>query len=224
MGGDEFCVLASVRPDLDDLTARCAAALTAQGDGFSITAAHGAVVLPDEGTDASAVLALADARMYRQKNGGRPPAAHQSAGVLMAVVAERAPGLASHVNAVCGSHARRPRSWTCTAPSWRRCAMRLRSTTSARWRSPIRSSRSRGAVGGRMGADPPAHPDRRAHPRRPPPPSSAAAGSSAPVTSGSTGPATPTGSPPRTSRWARASSSSPTRSTPWSRRAATAPR
>jgi putative nucleotidyltransferase with HDIG domain len=47
------------------------------------------------------VLALADARMYRQKNSGRPPAAHQSADVLMAVVSERAPELAIHVNAVC---------------------------------------------------------------------------------------------------------------------------
>ena len=101
MGGDEFCVLASRHLDVDELSARCAAALSAQGDGFSITAAHGAVLMPGEGTNASAVLALADARMYRQKNGGRPPAAHQSAGVLMAVVAERAPGLASHVNAVC---------------------------------------------------------------------------------------------------------------------------
>jgi two-component system cell cycle response regulator len=100
VGGDEFCVLAPLRSDIDKLSARCAAALATGGDGFTITAAHGAVLLPDEGRDASAVLALADARMYRQKNSGRPPAAHQSAGVLLAVLAERAPGLASHVNAV----------------------------------------------------------------------------------------------------------------------------
>ena len=101
MGGDEFCVLAPLGPDLDELASRCAAALATRGDGFSITAAHGAVTLPDEGRDVSAVLALADARMYGHKNAGRPPAAHQSAGVLMAVVTERAPGLASHVRAVC---------------------------------------------------------------------------------------------------------------------------
>jgi two-component system cell cycle response regulator len=101
MGGDEFCVLAPLRSDLDELSAHCAAALGTRGDGFTITAAHGAVLLPDEGRDASHVLALADARMYRQKNAGRPPAAHQSAGVLIAVVAERAPKLASHVQAVC---------------------------------------------------------------------------------------------------------------------------
>jgi len=101
IGGDEFCVLAPLRTDLEDISEYCAAALATHGDGFSITAAHGAVVLPDEGRDADAVLALADARMYGQKNAGRPPAAMQSADVLMAVVAERAPALASHVNAVC---------------------------------------------------------------------------------------------------------------------------
>jgi two-component system cell cycle response regulator len=101
MGGDEFCVLAPLGDDLAALAECCATALATHGDGFAITAAHGAVVLPDEGRDASTVLALADARMYRQKNAGRPPAASQSADVLMAVVNERAPGLASHVSHVC---------------------------------------------------------------------------------------------------------------------------
>jgi diguanylate cyclase (GGDEF)-like protein len=101
IGGDEFCVLAPLRADLGAFSAHCAAALATHGDGFSITAAHGAVRLPDEGRDADAVLALADARMYGQKNAGRPPAALQSADVLRAVVAERAPALASHVDAVC---------------------------------------------------------------------------------------------------------------------------
>jgi two-component system, cell cycle response regulator len=100
VGGDEFCVLAPLRSDINVLSELCAAALATSGDGFTITAAHGAVLLPDEGRDVSAVLALADARMYRQKNAGRPPAAHQSAGVLGAVLAEHAPGLASHLNAV----------------------------------------------------------------------------------------------------------------------------
>jgi diguanylate cyclase (GGDEF)-like protein len=101
MGGDEFCVLAPLPGDLGALSERCAEALASRGEGFTITAAHGAVVLPDEGRDPSVVRALADARMYRQKNAGRPPAAAQSADVLKAVVAERAPGLASHVDHVC---------------------------------------------------------------------------------------------------------------------------
>jgi two-component system cell cycle response regulator len=101
MGGDEFCVLAPLATGLDEFSAECAAALATHGDGFSITAAHGAALLPDEGREPSTVLAIADARMYRQKHAGRPPAAHQSADVLMAVVTERAPRLASHINAVC---------------------------------------------------------------------------------------------------------------------------
>jgi two-component system, cell cycle response regulator len=100
IGGDEFCVLAPLDDDLEAFSERCAAALGTHGDGFSITAAHGAVLLPEEGRDPDAVLALADARMYGHKNAGRPPAALQSADVLMAVVAERAPALASHVSAV----------------------------------------------------------------------------------------------------------------------------
>ncbi len=101
MGGDEFCVLAPLRTDLQAFSAECAAALVTRGDGFTITAAHGAALLPDEGRDASTVLAVADARMYGQKHAGRPPAAHQSADVLKAVVSERAPRLATHGNAVC---------------------------------------------------------------------------------------------------------------------------
>jgi diguanylate cyclase (GGDEF)-like protein/putative nucleotidyltransferase with HDIG domain len=100
MGGDEFCVLAPRDGDVAGLSAYCAAALAARGDGFEITAAHGAVLIPDEGRDASTVLARADARMYRHKNAGRPPAAHQSVDVLLAVMCERAPGLAAHVHAV----------------------------------------------------------------------------------------------------------------------------
>ena len=101
IGGDEFCVLAPLHSDLAEFSAHCASALATHGDGFLITAAHGAVLLPDEGRDADVVLALADARMYGQKNAGRPPAALQSADVLAAVVAERAPALAAHVDAVC---------------------------------------------------------------------------------------------------------------------------
>ena len=100
MGGDEFCVLAPAPEDVDAFTRRCAEALSTHGDGFSITAAHGVVSIPQEATEPSRALAIADARMYRDKNAGRPPAAKQSAGVLIAVIEERAPGLAHHVNAV----------------------------------------------------------------------------------------------------------------------------
>jgi two-component system cell cycle response regulator len=100
MGGDEFCVLVPGPIELGEACALSAAALATHGDGFSITAAYGAVDLPRETDDPSAALVLADTRMYRQKNARRLPAAHQSAGVLIAVLEERAPGLAAHVRTV----------------------------------------------------------------------------------------------------------------------------
>lgn len=101
MGGDEFCVLAPLPLDLVELSELCTDALSARGDGFEITAAHGEVTLPDDGRDASGVLVLADTRMYRQKSSRRLPAARQSADVLIAVLGERAPRLASRVRSVC---------------------------------------------------------------------------------------------------------------------------
>jgi two-component system cell cycle response regulator len=101
MGGDEFCVLASCPPQqAEAFSARCAAAMALRGQGFSITAAHGAVTIPGEYGSAAAVLALADERMYQRKRGGRVPAARQSANVLSAVAEEHAPGLAEHMRSV----------------------------------------------------------------------------------------------------------------------------
>jgi two-component system, cell cycle response regulator len=101
MGGDEFCVLATCPPQqAEAFSARCAAAMALRGQGFSITAAHGAVTIPGEYGSAAAVLALADERMYQRKRGGRVPAARQSANVLTAVAEEHAPGLAEHMRSV----------------------------------------------------------------------------------------------------------------------------
>jgi diguanylate cyclase (GGDEF)-like protein len=101
MGGDEFCVLAPCAPDqIGSFSARCAARMAVRGQGFSITAAHGAVAIPGEHGTAASVLALADERMYQQKRGGRVPAARQSANVLVALAEEHAPELARHMQAV----------------------------------------------------------------------------------------------------------------------------
>jgi two-component system cell cycle response regulator len=101
MGGDEFCALAAGGQDpMGAFSARCAAAMSMQGKGFSITAAHGAVAIPGEHASAAGVLTLADERMYQQKRGGRVPAARQSANVLTALAEEHAPELARHMNAV----------------------------------------------------------------------------------------------------------------------------
>jgi diguanylate cyclase (GGDEF)-like protein len=101
MGGDEFCVLAPCVPEQVGAFSRsCAAAMALRGQGFSITAAHGAVAIPGEHGSAASVLALADERMYQQKRGGRVPAARQSADVLTALAEEHAPVLARHMRAV----------------------------------------------------------------------------------------------------------------------------
>jgi HD-GYP domain-containing protein (c-di-GMP phosphodiesterase class II) len=85
---------------VDAFSAHCAGALAVRGHGFLITAAYGAVTLPDESLDSVGALTLADTRMYERKKGGRVPAASQSANVLMAVIEERAPDLAAHVRSV----------------------------------------------------------------------------------------------------------------------------
>ncbi|MEA2403651.1 MAG: hypothetical protein QOE08_298 [Thermoleophilaceae bacterium] len=69
MGGDEFCVLASPGPGAGHVVARaCVEALTEAGDGFSISASHGTVVIPDEYLDPESALRAADQRMYANKS------------------------------------------------------------------------------------------------------------------------------------------------------------
>jgi diguanylate cyclase (GGDEF)-like protein len=95
LGGDEFCVLAAVGQDGTDPTIAAAeAALTEHGDGFSITASYGAIVLPTESQDASEALRLVDQRMYAQKTSGRRSADRQSKDVLLRALYERNPEFA----------------------------------------------------------------------------------------------------------------------------------
>jgi diguanylate cyclase (GGDEF)-like protein len=76
LGGDEFCVVVPAPAAAPEaLAALAAEALRERGDGFAISAAHGAVLLPAEAQTPSAALATADRRMYRRKRGGRYPAA-----------------------------------------------------------------------------------------------------------------------------------------------------
>jgi diguanylate cyclase (GGDEF)-like protein len=75
MGGDEFCVLAPAAGDVAEFARLCAAALTERGIGSAISAAYGVVTLPDESDDPTSAVAVADARMYQNKNSLRPRAA-----------------------------------------------------------------------------------------------------------------------------------------------------
>ena len=101
LGGDEFCLLLRGRFTNDDaVIAAATAALTEQGAMFSVTAAHGLATLPDEASTTTAVLQLADQRMYAAKartSRTTPPRTHD---VLMQILSERTPDLHSHVSGV----------------------------------------------------------------------------------------------------------------------------
>jgi diguanylate cyclase (GGDEF)-like protein len=102
LGGDEFCVVAPLHGDarVDLVAARGAEALSEDGEGFSIRASYGAVVLPDEAREPSELLATADLRMYARKQRGRTSPGRQTTDVLVRVQHERSPVLGPHVSAV----------------------------------------------------------------------------------------------------------------------------
>lgn len=110
VGGDEFCVL-STAEDPHGLPALAAEALAEQGEGFTVTASHGSVLLPIEASTATEALREADRRMYARKNSdSRSSAGRQSADVLLRILSERSPALGVHldeVTALCDAVAQR---------------------------------------------------------------------------------------------------------------------
>jgi two-component system cell cycle response regulator len=101
IGGDEFCAL--VRGDaggLDAIRAAAGLALSEHGEGFSITASHGAVTLPGEAPTATQALRLADERMYGHKAGRSQAACRQTHDVLVRIIDERDSELRLHGNTV----------------------------------------------------------------------------------------------------------------------------
>jgi diguanylate cyclase (GGDEF)-like protein len=68
IGGDEFCVLLTCEESrVDAAVRRSAQALTASAHGADVTPSWGGVSIPHEACEPSAVLQLADIRMYAQK-------------------------------------------------------------------------------------------------------------------------------------------------------------
>ena len=106
MGGDEFCILASAPRDHHAaLLTVAAAALSEHGEGFTIAASHGSVLLPLEAADATEALHIADQRMYANKTTARTSASRQTTDVLTKLLAERYPELGEHgdyVSELCG--------------------------------------------------------------------------------------------------------------------------
>jgi diguanylate cyclase (GGDEF)-like protein len=100
MGGDEFCLLATVGDrSRDELVLRAAAALTESNETFRVTCSHGSALLPVEAATAEDALRLADHRMYAQK-ATTASAGRQSSDVLLKVLSERSRSLESHVSTV----------------------------------------------------------------------------------------------------------------------------
>ncbi len=98
LGGDEFCALLDGRRLTGDrVIAAACAALVETGSAFTVTAAVGVAVVPDDASSATAALQLADERMYADK--ARHSRA-QARDVLMQVLDERTPGLLAHVSGV----------------------------------------------------------------------------------------------------------------------------
>jgi diguanylate cyclase (GGDEF)-like protein len=102
LGGDEFCVLADVKPaEVEAFLHATLEALTETGEGFTVTSSFGAVFLPDEASTPSDALRIADQRLYVQKreHAGRQ-APHE---VLLEALYERSPQLRKHVDDVVAS-------------------------------------------------------------------------------------------------------------------------
>ena len=102
MGGDEFCVLSSLGSDsLEPIALEAAAALSEHGEGFSVTASYGSVLVPAEAASSVEALRIADQRMYARKSvGSRASAGRQSTDVLLKVLSERSPDLGIHLDEV----------------------------------------------------------------------------------------------------------------------------
>ena len=97
IGGDEFCALVSGHPGhIEALRSAVTSALTEHGDGFSVTASHGAASLPDEATTLRQAYQLADGRMYAEKSGRSPAAARQTHDALLRMIDEWDPDVHSH--------------------------------------------------------------------------------------------------------------------------------
>jgi diguanylate cyclase (GGDEF)-like protein len=101
LGGDEFCVLVStLTAGPGSLIERSAAALSEEGEGFSVRCSYGSVQMPAETSDLTEALRIADDRMYIHKQQSRPSAETQSIDVLMSLLNERDSQLAHHLAGV----------------------------------------------------------------------------------------------------------------------------
>ncbi len=101
LGGDEFCVLLGGRFERHHrLVASAASALTEHGSAFTVRAAFGLAIIPDDARSASTALQLADERMYAEKARTSRNSRAETRNVLLQLLNERTPDLREHVDGV----------------------------------------------------------------------------------------------------------------------------
>jgi diguanylate cyclase (GGDEF)-like protein len=116
LGGDEFCVLATPKPqELHTALSDAAGALQEFGENFAVGASYGAVLLPYEATTLDYALQLADERMYAHKKGRPSLAGDQTRDVLLRIMHAKQPSLQDHSNDVAELCPRVGRAFTMTA-------------------------------------------------------------------------------------------------------------
>jgi diguanylate cyclase (GGDEF)-like protein len=100
LGGDEFCILASLdRASPEALLEGASRALCEAGEAFFVGSSRGAVLIPDETDVREEALRLADGRMYAQKS-TRPRSPERQTINVLRTLHEREPGLGIHLEGV----------------------------------------------------------------------------------------------------------------------------
>jgi diguanylate cyclase (GGDEF)-like protein len=92
MGGDEFCMIS---PDPDNMLA-AQRAIEDRGPGYQISASLGIANIPDDASDVTAAIGIADRRMYISKQARPGSVDQQVANVLLRALAERHGPLGGH--------------------------------------------------------------------------------------------------------------------------------
>ena len=100
LGGDEFCVLTDQPPDqATELVESTVAALSEEGEGFSVATSYGVVSIPVEAATPREAHRLADQRLYAQKHSSEL-ARNRPHEVLLQALSEREPWLLEHSRGV----------------------------------------------------------------------------------------------------------------------------
>jgi two-component system cell cycle response regulator len=97
LGGDEFCALLwGDRLERRQALAAATAALTEEGEAFTVRNSYGSVVAPDETAGVTEALRRADQRLYAAKDSRGSGRAHEACQLLRQVLIESEPELDGH--------------------------------------------------------------------------------------------------------------------------------